>query len=214
MRSLWVASAVLLSMAFVSCVRSGDLRDEGMPAQQTTAASTGEPSSTPPSVQLQTVTPTVEPLPSPLPKQPKTAVPTVEPLATPPPLPRVSIEYDGRTYYGRQGSSCWPVSVNSSLCADRAGWIAFDRAPSLVVKRGDGVSVILESYESRLGVVVVQVFTVESTVPVVMRGEEVYSTVAGEGMALNLPPDVYYLSAFYKSRLGDVSYGFKLEIVE
>ena len=94
------------------------------------------------------------------------------------------------------------------------GWVGFDRAPSLVVMRGDGVSVILESYESRPGVVVVQVFTVESTVPIMIQGEEVYSTVAEEGVALNLPPNVYYLSAFYKSRLGDVSYGFKLEIVE
>ena len=60
----------------------------------------------------------------------------------------------------------------------------------------------------------VQVLTVESTVPVVTLDQEVYSTVAGEGVEFNFTPDVYFLQTFYKSQLGDVSYGFKLEIVE
>ena len=205
---------MLLGIAVVSCAESGDPRDQGRPAQPTTATLAAEPSPKPPPAQLTTVTPTVQPLPTPLPKQRETAVPTVGPLATPPPLPRLSIEYDGRTYYGRQGSYCWPVSVNSSVCAERVRWMGFDSAPSLVVKQGGEVSVVIESDESNLGQVVAEVLTIKSTVPVVTLGEEVYSTLAEEGVEFNLPPDVYFLHAFYKSPLGDVSYEFKLEIVE
>ena len=214
MSGRWVACTVLLTMALVSCSRTGDLRDEGISAQHTMVSSSTELSSTPAPVRLTVVTSTVESRLTPLPKQRATAVPTAQPLVTRKPLPQVAIEYHGRTFYGRQGSYCWPMSANSSVCADRVGWIGFDRAPSIVVKQGDEVSVIVKSDESKLGQVIVQVFTVESTVPVVTRGEEILATVAGDGVEFNLPPDVYFLQAFYKSSLGDVSYGFKLEIIE
>ncbi len=207
------AMVVLLGLTLVSCVESGDPRDQVRPAQPTTVTSSVEPSPKPPPAQLTTGTPTVQPRPTPLPKQRETAVPAVEPLV-PPPLPRLSIEYDGRTYYGRQGSYCWPVSVDSSVCAERVRWMGFDGAPSLIVKQGDEVSVSVESDESSLGQVMAQVLRVESTVPVVTLGEEVYSVPAAEVMEINLPPDVYFLHAFYKSPLGDVSYEFKLEVVE
>lgn len=226
------AMVVLLGLTLISCVESGDPRDQGgsaqpttvtslvepapksPSAQPTTVTSSVEPSPKPPSAQLTTGTPTVQPRPTPLPKQRETAVQTVEPLATPPPLPRLSIEYDGRTYYGRQGSYCWPVSVDSSVCAERVRWMGFDGAPSLVVNQGDEVSVSVESDESSVGQVMAQVLKVESTVPVVTLGEEVYSVPAAGVMEINLPPDVYFLHAFYKSPLGDVSYEFKLEVVE
>ena len=49
--------------------------------------------------------------------------------------------------------------------------------------------------EPRTGEVHVKAFTLGSTEPF-------------------LAPGVYFLSAFYKSPLGDVSYGFKVEMVD
>ena len=92
--------------------------------------------------------------------------------------------------------------------------MGFDRAPSVVVKQGDEVSVRVESDESSLGQVMAEVLMVESTMPVVTLGEKVYSVPAAEVVEFNFPPGVYFLSAFYQSPLGDVSYEFKLEIVE
>ncbi len=143
-----------------------------------------------------------------------TAVPTQEPAPTPPPLPWVSIEYGGSVHYGRQGSYCWPVSANSGVCADKIGWEDFDSAPALSVKRGDELSVVVSTEETSPGEVQVQVYTVESTEPFLGPGDEVYSGAASEGVKLDLPAGVYFLSAFYKSRLGDVSYGFRLEMVD
>ena len=115
---------------------------------------------------------------------------------------------------GRQGSYCWPVSANSSICVDKIGWEGFDRAPALSVKRGDELSVVVTSDESSPGEVQVQVYTVQSTEPFLRPGEEVYGAAAGEGITLDMEPGVYFLSAFYKSNLGDVSYAFKLEMVD
>ena len=56
--------------------------------------------------------------------------------------------------------------------------------------------------------------TVEGTEPFLVPGNEVYSSPAGEETALDLEPGVYFLSVFYKSGLGDVSYGFKVEMVD
>lgn len=133
---------------------------------------------------------------------------------TSPALPQVSIEYDGGVHYGRQGSYCWPVNASSSTCVDKIGWEDFDSAPVLSVKRGGDLSVVVTTDEAIPGDVQVQVYTVESTKPFLAPGDEVYSGSAGEGTTLDLEPGVYFLSAFYKSGLGDASYGFKLEVVE
>ena len=122
----------------------------------------------------------------------------------------VSIEYGGSLHYGRQGSYCWPVSANSSACVDKIGWEDFDSASALLVKRGDEISVVVSTDESSPGEVTVQVLTIERTEPYLRPGDQVYSGRADEGVKLDLPPGDYFLNAFYKSRLGDVSYGFKL----
>lgn len=132
----------------------------------------------------------------------------------PPALPQVSIEYGGGVHNGRQGSYCWPVTANSNVCVDKIGWEDFDSSPVLSVKRGDDLSVVVRTDEAIPGEVQVQVYTVEGTKPFLAPGDEVYSGSAGEGTTLDLEPGVYFLSAFYKSGLGDVSYGFKLEMVE
>ena len=126
----------------------------------------------------------------------------------------MSIEYGGSVHHGRQGSYCWPVTANSGVCVDKIGWENFDDAPAVSVKRGDALSVVVTTGESSPGDVHVQVFTVESTEPFLAPGDEVYSVAAGEGTTLDLAPGVYFLSAFYKSPLGDASYGFRVEVVD
>lgn len=200
-------AAVLMSLAAASCGETGSLQDEGPPG----APSTTLPAATP----LPAATSSA---PAATPAQPITRVtlpPLEAPGATPPPaLPLVAIEYGGSTHYGRQGSYCWPVTANSSVCVDKIGWEEFDSAPTVTVKRGDQLSVAAISDETRPGEVHVQVFTVGSTEPFLVPGDEVYSSPAGGGTTLDLEPGVYFLSAFYKSGLGDASYGFRLEMVE
>ena len=199
--------AVLLSLAAVSCAETGDLQDEGPPG----APATPLPAVTP----LPAATGGV---PAATPAQPITRVtlpPLEAPAATPPPaLPSIAIEYGGSTHYGRQGSYCWPVTPNSTVCVDKVGWEGFDTAPAVPVKRGDGLSVVVTTDESNPGEVQVQVHTVKETEPFLVHGNEVYSSPAGEETTLDLEPGVYFLSAFYKSGLGDVSYGFKVKMVE
>ena len=132
----------------------------------------------------------------------------------PPPLPWLLIEYDGGLHQGRQDSYCWPLIPNSKVCADAIGWEDFDRAQALMVRRGDEIIVVVETKEGSPGDVTAQVFTVLDTEPELKLGEEVYSAGADQSVTLDLPPDIYFLSLFYKSRAGDISYGFKLEIVD
>ena len=201
-----VVVAVALSLTAVSCDDSEAPRDDG-PRPQTRA----------------TALPAATPLPAPtaslpaLPAGPstKTAVlPPLEAPPAPPAVPVVSIEYEGRVHNGRQGSYCWPVTANSTVCVDKMGWEDFDSAPAVSVKRGDELSVVVTTGESNPGQVQVQVYTVKETEQFLVLGDEVYSRRAGDGTTLDMEPGLYFLSAFYTSRLGDASYGFKLEMVE
>ena len=131
----------------------------------------------------------------------------------PPPLrPQVSLEHGGRSYQGRRGSYCWPVSAASRVCAHRTQWRRFDEVPPVLMKRGDEFSVVVTSDDSSPREVKTSVFTVLETEPVLKMGEEVYSSDALDRITLDIPPGFYVLSTSYKSQLGDVSYGFKLEI--
>ena len=42
----------------------------------------------------------------------------------------------------------------------------------------------------------------------------IVTAAAAEGTTLDLEPGVYFLTAFYKSGPGDVSYGFKVRVVD
>ena len=207
MRWYLAALGIALCLAVVACDSSLDVPGDEAAARMPTPP----PAATP----LPAATKST---PAATPAQPITRVtlpPLEAPGATPPPaLPSVAIEYGGSTHYGRQGSYCWPVTANSTACVDKIGWEDFDTAPAVSVKRGDELSVVVTTDESNPGEVQVQVYTVEETEPFLAPGDEVYSSPAGEGTTLDLEPGVYFLSAFYKSGLGDVSYGFKLEMVD
>ena len=83
------------------------------------------------------------------------------------------------------------------------------------MKRGDALSVVVTRPMSPARVR----YTYRSTPsrvtePSLVPGDVVYSGPAADGARLDLPPGVYFLSAFYKSGLGDVFYGFRLEMVD
>ena len=59
-----------------------------------------------------------------------------------------------------------------------------------------------------------EVITVLGKEPTLRLGEAVYSATAVKTLTLDLPPDVYLLGLFYRSRMGNVAFGFRLEIVE
>ena len=132
----------------------------------------------------------------------------------PPPIPHASLEYEGRQYQGERGSYCWPVSQNSSVCADAAWWERFDEQSPVLVKRESGFKVVIAGDEPSAEQVRVEVFTVLETGPRARLGESVHSADVQTVPALDLPPGVYFLSVFLKFELGDVSYGFKIQVVE
>ena len=131
-----------------------------------------------------------------------------------PQRPRIHIEYEGRLYEGRSGSYCWPVDSITNVCANAAPLDGFEGAPTLQVKRGHEAAVIVRSEELEMGEVMAEVITVLGNEPTLRLGEAVYSSTAVKRLTLDLPPDVYLLGLFYRSRLGNVSFGFRLEIVE
>lgn len=56
-------------------------------------------------------------------------------------------------------------------------------------------------------------FPVRETKPVLRWGEAVYSTDVAEAHGIDLPEGVYFAAVFVKYLVGDVSYGFKVEVV-
>ncbi len=205
MRKYVVAVAVILVLTALACNSEDTGGEDPAPQMRATplAAATPLPA------------PTVSLPAMPAGSSTKVLPPLEAPDAPQPPaLPQVSIEYGGSVHHGRQGSYCWPVTANSSVCVDKIGWEDFEGAPVLSVKRGDRLSVVVTTDEAAPGEVWVQVYTVESAKPFLVPGDEVYSRPSVGGTILDLEPGVYFLNAFYKSGLGDASYGFKLEMVE
>lgn len=128
--------------------------------------------------------------------------------------PRIYVEYEGRLYAGRSGSYCWPVDSITNICANVAQLDDFERAPTLRVRRGDEAAVVVKSEELERGEVMAEVITVLGNEPTLKLGEAVYSATAVKSLTLDLTPDVYLLGLFYRSRLGNVAFRFRLEIVE
>ena len=137
-----------------------------------------------------------------------------EPRPTPPPLPHAYLDYGGRLHPGWKGSYCWPVSADSVVCAESAGWRDFDEAPTVFVNRWDGFKVATTGADSSPDQVRLDVFPVVETEPVLKWGERVYSIDAQEVPSLDVSKGIHFVSIFLKYHAGDVSYGFKVEIVE
>ena len=149
-----------------------------------------------------------------LPAQRAAVTPTLEPSPTPPPLPQVSIEYGGNVHRRRTVGYSWPMTRgHEELAAEPLLKEVFDNEPSILVKRGDDLLVVVSSDDPSEFEVRVWVLPVLRTDSFLQLGEAVYSSFAGKGITLDLPPDVYRLSARYESQLGYVLYDFKVEVV-
>lgn len=151
---------------------------------------------------------------SPVPRM--TPVPAQTPASAEaaPPIPRVSVEYEGRQYQGKRGSYCWPVNANSIVCADAAWWEGFDEQSPILMKRKAGFEVVVSGDGPSPEQVRVEVLTVLDTGQRPRLGKSVFAVDSVEVPTLDVPPGVYFLSTFLKFELGDVSYGFKIEIAE
>ena len=149
-----------------------------------------------------------------IPAQRATVMLTVEPSPTPPLLPQVSIEYGGNVYWEFPIGYSWPMSYgHEQLIAEPLLKESSDNEPSLLVKRGDDLLVVVSSDDPSQFEVWVMLSPVLETGRFLQLGEAVYSSFAGKGITLDFPPDVYVLSAHYESQLGYVSYDFKVEVV-
>ena len=133
-------------------------------------------------------------------------------VATVPPIPQAYLEYDGRHYPGWRGSYCWPTSSNSTVCAESAGWRDFDNASTVAINRKDGFKIVVSDERSSPEQVRLTVFPITETKPVLRWGEQVYSIDGDAVPELDVPEGIYFVHAFLKYDVGDVSYGFKLTI--
>ncbi len=129
-----------------------------------------------------------------------------------PPIPQAYLEYGGRLYPGWKGSYCWPISANSTVCSESAGWRDFDSAPSVVLDRRDGFKIVVSDDSSSPEQVRLTVFPIMEPEPVLRWGEQVYSIDGEVVPELDVPEGTYIVEAFLKYDVGDVSYGFKLAI--
>ena len=149
-------------------------------------------------------------------QQPLTPLSTATPSLPIPPIPQAYIEYNGGLYPGRLSSYCWPVSANSTVCTAGAAWQGFDEAPALRMNRGDAFKIVITDadYSPDPELTQFAALTVVETEPLLRLGEQVYSIdVEGKAHVPDLPEGIYFAAVFLKYRVGDVSHGFKIEIV-
>ena len=134
-----------------------------------------------------------------------------------------SIETPPRNVYpGWRGAYCWPVSGGERECEDSVSWKGFGRADAL---RPGRFYLAIIGDEANPGMVVrVRVFTAQERRANRGRGRElhlgaeVHRVVATRGETLKkftlprLPGGDYMIIADYESPLGEVEYGFKVEV--
>ena len=147
-----------------------------------------------------------------------------------PPIPRVAMGTWPKFtespppygYPGWRGAFCWPVSGDSRECDDTATWEGFAAAGALEPGR---FYVAILGDDANPGMIRrVRVFPAQekwSTLKlgrVLHLGAEVHRVVATKGETLDnfvlpeLPGGDYLLIASYESALGEVEYGFKVNV--
>ncbi len=198
-----VAVAVALCVVAISCAKSDDVGYDMTPSPHPAVQGPERSDSQELRISSTSTAPTVTAIQ----QQP----PSPSPAAVPP-IPQVYLEYGSRLIPGWRGSYCWPVSIDSTVCSESAGWRDFDNAPTVVINRRDGFEVVIPDDNSSPEQVRLTIFPVMENKPVLRWGEEVYSTDVAEAHGLDLPEGTYFVHAFLKYDVGDVSYGIKLAI--
>lgn len=148
-----------------------------------------------------------------------------------PAIPRVAIStvpastLGAAIYPGWRGSYCWPVSTGSPKCVDVDSWERFAEARALTSRPDSTFHFAVLGDEANPGMINrIRMFTIQRRWAlrefrqVVKRGEEVYSVEAQDGQrldAIHVPDTLvgdYMLIVIYESSLGEVEYGFKVEV--
>ena len=145
-----------------------------------------------------------------------------DPLPTPIPIPKATLNYEGRHHEGWMGSYCWPTAsvrvgerVSSAVtCVDSVGWQDFNDTSPVAIQRGDDFSINVSGSHSESDKLTVRVSVPEETALGVRPGESLFSSDSLKGLALDLSAGVYYVDLFYVSSIGDVSFAFKIELVD
>ena len=147
-----------------------------------------------------------------------------------PPMPKVAMGTWPRFaespppygYPGWIGAYCWPVGGNTRECEDTAAWKGFGSAEAL--EPGRFYVTVLGDVANPGTVRRVRVFPVQEKRAnwgrsrELQLGAEVHRVVATSGETLDkfilprLPAGDYILIADYESPLGEVEYGFKVEV--
>ena len=150
-----------------------------------------------------------------------------------PPMPKVGMGTSPMSigappsyvYPGWRGAYCWPVGGSSRECEETADWKGFGGAEAMGATAGTRIYVAVLGDEANPGVVRrVEVFPVRMEWSLRKLGRELhlggraYRFVATKGETLEkfvmpkLPAGDYILIADYESPLGEVEYGFKVEV--
>ena len=150
-----------------------------------------------------------------------------------PPMPKVAMVASPMyfttppqfAYPGWRGAYCWPVGEVSRECEDTAEWKGFGSADALGGGSGTRFHVAILGDEGNPGMVrrvrvlpVREEWSLRKLGNVLLVGAEVHKFVATKGTTLEkfvmprLPAGNYILIADYESALGEVEYGFKVEV--
>lgn len=149
-----------------------------------------------------------------------------------PPMPKVAMgaspAYAGNSppqlvYPGWRGAYCWPMSGGSRECEDAATWKGFGAAEAMGASAGTIFHVTVLGDDTNPGMVKrVRVLPAQERWSIrgrgLILGAEAHRAVATSGETLKrfpmpkLPAGDYMLIADYESPLGEVEYGFKVEV--
>ena len=141
-----------------------------------------------------------------------------------PPMPKVGLSNEDPTRgtcmgNGWIGSYCWPTSTGGHTCEDREGWSELEEAETYGLFKGPRKAHITvlgdEANAGRVSRIRMLTLLGEGSL-----GDESYSLDAPEGETIvqfakpDILEGVYLLISSYESPLGEVEYGFKVELFE
>ena len=148
-----------------------------------------------------------------------------------PPMPKVGLSKDDPTRgtcmgNGWMGSYCWPMSGEARRCEERDDWSQLAGAETYGLIKGPRnahMTVVGGStYSGRVSRIRMFPMWEEPSIlklgAVVKLGEEAYSLHVQDGDTIaqfpkpDIPGGLYLLVASYESPLGEVEYGFKVEL--
>jgi len=122
-------------------------------------------------------------------------------------LPVITLEYQGKTYEGVQGSYCWPIDdeEDSTLCADT---MFPESSETIVVKQGDELAVLIDAAKTPQTVgISTLVYLDQPAVRQLSLAPELNSI-----WKVDHPLGTYFVLVSASWEEGDIGYGFKIDV--